>query len=788
MRHPSLYLALVAITVLGLAGSARAQDPSEPEEGDVVFDGPDAGPLDAADAPADEPFDPTKLDELLGELKERKPVDPKGAIDAAPRARQDELSNPAYRFCHDEDYGKKGTDGVDFCLIFDESSDDVCPAARAHCKEWRAHGHPCDDPNSAACKAFLEGRLGGGKSRVARRQQSSPWSLDLPPIVSYLLIGIAVSLALLWFLRSLKKAGWESDEGATEEAASPITDAERNLQALPEARSSALLRQAERALELGNDGDAAILIHLAVLRHLDDEGIARYHPSKTNGDYLRTLRSHESGRDSKPLTTLFRGIARETERLRFGDGTTDHALLEQLLGSARRTLVRSAAAPGDAAAAATIALLAIALTQTACGSASNDPAYHTRGPAGMAALPAVLRNAGLEAEVSRTQLGSVGNDVGVIVIRTSAASGFRWPKELDVDALLVRNVSIVVIDDLWHPSFFLPVTATAAAPRRAVTVAVDEPSPDVFCTWKLADHASASSEAEQVIKLPEGRRLFPTTATSTTSRITKKPIVMAPLLSYANAPTLPDGRRAALAWAVDRVEHGTSLAGCLYVFADRDLFTNASLTRPQNARFVVGFFSTLVKDGRKIVLLDRFDQWAVTNEDGSGGDEEAPSPAKSLTASNLLPFLAQSALLLVALFIAVGAAFGPLRDPAVREHKAFVEHVEAIGRQYARTGIMGLTHSARSLARLVVMRNRDMVRGGSGGGWSGVSQHLANKLDLDEKDVRAALRLGFDEKNELGTPGPDDPSPASERMLRTLSRLLGSGRNPSRRGRERGRR
>jgi hypothetical protein len=96
---------------------------------------------------------------------------------------------------------------------------------------------------------------------------------------------------------------------------------------------------------------------------------------------------------------------------------------------------------------------------------------------------------------------------------------------------------------------------------------------------------------------------------------------------------------------------------------------------------------------------------------------------------------------------------------------------------------MGLTHAARSLARLVVMRHRDQVRGGPSGGWASVAQHLSQKLEIDEKDVRAALRLGIDGTSELGSPGPEDPSPSSERMLRTLSRLLGGKSGPEKKKR-----
>jgi hypothetical protein len=228
----------------------------------------------------------------------------------------------------------------------------------------------------------------------------------------------------------------------------------------------------------------------------------------------------------------------------------------------------------------------------------------------------------------------------------------------------------------------------------------------------------------------------------------------------------------AIAVAGQRKANNTRLGGCLYVFGDRDVFTNISLTRESNARFVARFFADLVPDGRSVVFLDRLDRWVIDEKDMR--DKDSASPVKPLQASHMLPVMLQAGVALVALFIALGSAFGPLRDPAVSEHKAFIEHVEAIGRQYARTGILGLTHSARSLARLVVMRQSDRLRGGSVGGWNAVAHDLANKYELEEKSVRAALRLGIDQANELGAPGPDDPSPASDEMLRTLNRLLSS--------------
>ena len=71
------------------------------------------------------------------------------------------------------------------------------------------------------------------------------------------------------------------------------------------------------------------------------------------------------------------------------------------------------------------------------------------------------------------------------------------------------------------------------------------------------------------------------------------------------------------------------------------------------------------------------------------------------------------------------------------------------------------------------LSDRDRVRGGSSGGWLALSKHLAETHGLPEEDVKAALRLGIEGVTELGTPQIGDPSPSSQRILQTLSRLLG---------------
>ena len=163
------------------------------------------------------------------------------------------------------------------------------------------------------------------------------------------------------------------------------------------------------------------------------------------------------------------------------------------------------------------------------------------------------------------------------------------------------------------------------------------------------------------------------------------------------------------------------------------------------------------------MIMDRLDEWSTESPGDAASASGKPSasneksPAQTLKASNLLPFVLQSLVTLILLFLFIGAAFGPLSDPDQRSHKAFVEHVEAIGKQYARTGQPGLTYAAQALAKLLVMRHRDRLRGGTSGGWAALAQELSEKHNVPVETVKAALRLGMDGVTELGTPVPRRP-------------------------------
>lgn len=731
-----------------------------------------------------------------------------------------------YRLCHDARFGEGPTPGTDFCATFDETSDEACPMPRQRCAAWTPAPPACAfeaegifaratprtgekaDPRDLAQWTCPEGRTLTGKARIPPVETPTPrWfpNLWVPEEVAWAVVAVLIVSALAWFVRTVLGAGWESRDrshGLADEA--PVSEAAIDLLELPAARAGALLRRAEDALARGASGQAAALVHLAVLRYIDDGGLARWHRSKTNGDYVREL----TRRQQRDLAALLRDVARQTERIRFGDGAVDELALRAVLDHAGRLLARApASSPAPPAGsprgtgATLIALVLIAGTGQACSGAAEpqDLAYHDRSPVGLAALPELLRGAGLPVEVGRPRLPAIPDDVALVVLRESAANPGRWPAALRLAPLLQRGKSVLVLDDRWRTAFFLPPAATATVTEgdRSAGLELSSEGAALTCAARLEPLRALAPQ----VRLPVGRRLvLEHGLVRGPSRAAGGALRVAPLLADDAAPGLEDGRAAAIAVAAQawtasatgataacaatpagpgchpaptsRATRGRLLRGCLYVFADRDLFTNASLTREANARFVTALFARLAGPKGRILFLDRLDSWTVSDLPGDQGD--GSSPLRALQASHLLPLILQGLLALVALYLLLGAAFGPLRDPVRREHKGFVEHVEAIGRQYARTGLPGLNHAARSLARLVVLRQRDQAQGV---GWNARAEHLARKLNLDENDVRAALRLGIEGVSELGSPSLDDPPPSSERMLRTLSRLVG-GRGP----------
>ena len=651
-------------------------------------------------------------------------LNPAATATRAVAARAGEFAQDLYRFCHDKNYGQKKKEAPSqYCKLLDESTADACPAAQTSCP-W-------------------------GEAEPAK-----PWlpNLPIPAEVLRVLFFAVLAVVILWFVVIMIRASRDSEPGID---LAVIEAMNVDVQRLPEAPSQALLRLALDALDKNDPIRATVLAHLAVLRHLDDSGLARFHPSKTNGEYARALRSHPA------LQALFRRISGQTERLRFGDGVVDPEQVRSFVTEAPEVLraQRPTSDVGTSTGAAFAVLLLV--TTSACGNWGGRP-YHSHSPYGMAALPALLRAAGLDTEIGRWPWDELPSDAGVVVLRTSAATKRAWPDALQLDMMLsIRPV--VIIDERFGARFLGEARWTEFPDAMRIESYELEKKPGPCLPARLVD-----AGLKPVTTLDYGAIEIEPRDRVVTSSITRSRLQMMPILG--GTETSSTGGQAIL-WAGQLID--SNAPSCVYVLHLRNLFTNGALTRPENAAFVGAFFASLARGRNKVVFVDRLDGAMVT------GAEDFSGTGRAMTASNMLPLLLQGLVSLILLLLAAGAAFGPLRDPVVRTHKAFIEHVEALGGHYARAGQSGRAHAAAALARLVVAQNRDRARAGRGG-WTGVVGDLADKHDLSETDVRAALRLGIEGSNELGPTDPLDPPPHSPRMLRTLSRLL-SGRDMLRR-------
>jgi len=642
-------------------------------------------------------------------------VDPGAAFDAAADARKDELGKTAYEFCHDEDYDPlKSWGDRRFCKTWDARTAEACPEARTLCKDKEPPWWAFDFP-------------------------------DMPPLVGWFFLISALLVGLAFFIRALIRESASSDI----DLGSVVDDAMGGqLQSLPEAPSRVMLRKARENLDSGKVDEAAVLVQLACLRYFDDTGWVTFHPSKTNGEYLRAVRRSPRHHD------LYRRIARETDRLRFGGGRADKDPVSACLDDAE-TLLREAPPQEAHAATAVLGILFVIFSQQGCGDESKP--YYSHRPTGFSALPALLKKVGLEVSIGRHRVDEIPEDVGVVVMFSSLPSKIG---ALSLDGLLDRDVRVVVIDDAGQASHYLPVTTSSVALAllgKVLSIGNEEPPSETifvedtdFCGVNLG-WIDARLGRDRIL-LPASGALVETSETGTVT-VSKDKVWIEPLLLAVH----DSDRMTARAYGGIRVdtEHAdVPKLGCTLLFGSSDLFTNASLTLPQNARFVASLFASLTMRGKKVMLLDAL-------------DPAKSGVARSMAESRLLPFIVHGLAWVAILFVFLGAAFGPLRDTVKIEHKAFVEHVEALGRQYARLGDAGLAHIAKSLARYAVLRHRIEARGG----WVALAGHLAEKYELPEASVRTALRLGSDTAVELGPPVSAKDA-RSDEILRVLSVLI----------------
>lgn len=605
-------------------------------------------------------------------------------------------------FCHAPDLGPDGALGEDFCTIWDEEVIRACPRAEALCRAWPA---PRPEPSHPR-RRYRPERIDvpedidlGWVGPTATALRWAGWALAA-------LLLVAVLRVLIQVLRDRSNAPRRAHEGGEAEG---------------EARASVQLRvestrEAWEALERGELESALMLGHEACLQAFAERGWVQRHESYTRADYHRQLAGRSEARG------VHRALAGHVERVRYGDESPDEAALrselralETLLEDAKRGLFVAPA----------LALLVLATSSTSPGCTPPQPGgrvYRNPFPTGLSLLPDVLREDGLEVVVTSAR-GE--EDEGTALVLGSAAmadsstDAFAWRDQLRGDTLLV--------DDVWRMSEqgLEATVATGTTAARLLPIG----SPD--CASALEPWLEQLRTEE--VRLPRAR-YFHSTAFS------RLEVHAVAGFSKEEPTVLCYRARAPDPW--------------IYLFADRDLFTNASLLRASNRRSVQALFRSLHPE--RAFLLD-WEEWTPR-----GDEVERPSPGEVFANAHLLPFVAHGLLVLAVLFVGLGAHFGRPRKERVRTRHAFVEHVDALGGWLGRTE-SGRALSARVLLRWLHQRHPGMNRPHE---LKRVAEQLSERIGAPLEEVHATLSLD---------PEGSTPTPEQDRLLSRLVRASGRG-------------
>ncbi len=489
-----------------------------------------------------------------------------------------------------------------------------------------------------------------------------------------------------------------------------------------------LLARARQRAQQGDHREAIDDTYAALVRRLEGEGLIEIHSSLTNGDYLNRLRPRPQ------LRSEVGGVIRDVEKVQFGDAPPDEPtfrrIFDRVAPLARRSLTALAF------------LLTVAATSLACPGKDTpfgDTDEHQglgglgRDPLGARVLVQTLRRHEFTAHHRmRTVDELTSGDSIVLLFGDVDLLEEEWEQLLDwVD----EGHTLVVATGGWLPDDlgWRSIVDSEPSPSQPVYDEWGEPTGE---TYEVPDQA-LSVAGESVwefeylsLETPRERMLEQQMASSSWQ----------PLLY-----------RGSDLYAID-LQRGE---GEVLLFADDELFTNISLATGDNAYYVTR------------LLGDRHDEVEVVNYwIGQGAD----TPFEAVRNSNMLPFLLQLMAFMLLLFLLRGAAFATLRDPPSRSRRAFADHVDALGMQYAKA--RASRFALGLYAGVVFERLRERVQTGSlgaGGGLHGMAQAIALKTGRDESEVMRILVEAYDARTAVG--GRSDVK-EDLRLMRELQRLL----------------
>lgn len=194
-------------------------------------------------------------------------------------------------------------------------------------------------------------------------------------------------------------------------------------------------------------------------------------------------------------------------------------------------------------------------------------------------------------------------------------------------------------------------------------------------------------------------------------------------------------------------------SGRIVVLADDHLFTNGALLAGDNAAFVVGVLSWLGSE--KIGFVD------------AQGWHGPHNPFEAIANSRLLPILLQFMALMGIFFVHRGVTLGTPRNLIVKSRRAFTQHVQALGIQYAKS--RASRYALRLYATWALERLRDRIMLGKGTGLFPLAKAVAQQTGLSEGEVMQILVEAHSARQEAAARGG---SSEDLQLIHKLARIM----------------
>lgn len=412
-------------------------------------------------------------------------------------------------------------------------------------------------------------------------------------------------------------------------------------------------------------------------------------------------------RDHPDLQAAFRASAREVEAVQFGAAQSGAEGFRRVMGRILPVLGRAAALVF-----ALCLLGQVVACSSSGGSASKPPPSGEYGPGGVSVLQSLLMERGSEVRHLDGKIEVIAEDVHTMVVHgTTDLEGSEWAT---IMAWVRRGGRLVVALDTQLPEAQLSVTRLAA-PCDQLKVAAGYPN---YSAEKL------TAVTPEVLGLGT-TKYWPILECHAAAGGAPEPYAVARDLGLGSVVVLPSS----------------------------DLITNASMVSDDHAHVVMD----LMLGTPSVVAF--VDTWTGVGQE---------SPFAAVGHGKLNPFLIQLFVLMGVLFWWKGRHFARPKDPPEAHRRAFREHVEALGGQYAKARASRMALGMYAGWALERLRERCQP-GGQRRGLLPLAAAISARTGRDERDVTRIL-VECESARDAHT-APGEPT-EDLKLMRELEALL----------------